>query len=114
MKKAFALVVLIVTPMMAFAQGTVVLGNQTGLVKQWTSATDNTLISVPKGGGYVELIAAPIGTALVNPLFPVYGGFNYSSIAGFLAANPGWGSPIQFGRCRDSCADRACRRCLCG
>ena len=69
MKKAFTLAVLIVTPTMAFAQGTVVLGNRTGLVKQWTSPTDPTLIGVPKGGGYVELVAAPVGTPLVNPPF---------------------------------------------
>ena len=69
MKEALTLIILIVTPSMAFAQGTVVLGNQTGLIKQWTSATDSTLISVPKGGGYVELFAAPVGTPLVNPLY---------------------------------------------
>ena len=87
MKKAFTLLVLIVTSTMAFAQGTVVLGNQTGLVKQWTG------VSVPKGGGYVELIAAPVGTALLNPLFDGTGGVNYNSLAGFLAANPGWALP---------------------
>jgi hypothetical protein len=91
MKKAFTLVALMVTPTMAFAQGTVVLGNQTGLVKQWTSMTDPTLISVPKGGGYVELFAAPVGTPIVNPLFSPLGGS--SSVASFLAANPGWDLP---------------------
>ena len=93
MKKAFTLVVLMVTPTMAFAQGTVILQNQTGLVKQWTTATDRTLISVPKNGGYVELIAAPTGTALPNPLGSHNAsGFNpnYSSLSGFLGANPGW------------------------
>jgi hypothetical protein len=91
MKKAFTLVVLIVTPTMAFAQGSVTLGNQSGLIKQWTSATDPTLISVQKGGGYVQLIAAPVGTSLVNPLFSSASGtLNYSSLSGFLAANPGW------------------------
>src|ERR1035441_2877011 len=93
MKKALTLIVLIVTPAMAFAQGTVTLANQTGLVRMWTSPSDPTLINVPKGGGYVELIAAPVGPALVNPLFSVTGGFNYSSVAGFLAANPGWALP---------------------
>ena len=45
MKKAFALVVLIVTPMMVFAQGTVVFQNElTGLVKQWTGYYDSSLI----------------------------------------------------------------------
>jgi hypothetical protein len=92
MKKAFTLLVLIISPTMALAQGTVVLENQTGLVKQW-SATDNNLISVPKGGGYVELIAAPVGTALAHPFLPGPGGIEYSSLAGFLAANPGWALP---------------------
>jgi hypothetical protein len=85
MKKAFTLVVLIVTPTMAFAQGTVVLQNQTGLVRQWTSATDSTQINIPKNGGYVQLISAPVGTALVNPNLA-----NFSSLSSFLAANPGW------------------------
>lgn len=90
MKWPFNLITLILTPSIALAQGTVVLENQTGLVKQWTSTTDSTWISVPKGGGYVELIAAPAGTALANPLFSTGGMVNYSSLAGFLAANPGW------------------------
>jgi hypothetical protein len=89
MKKALTLIILIVAPTMAFAQGTVVLGNQTGLVKMWTSQTDTTLINVPKGGGYVELIAAPKGTPLPHPLFD-WGPPNYSSLSSFLAANPGW------------------------
>ena len=59
MKAALTLVVLVVTLGMGFAQGTVVLENQTnGLVKQWTSFSDQTLISVPESGGYVQLIAA--------------------------------------------------------
>jgi Immunoglobulin domain len=85
MKKAFTLVVLIVTPTMAFAQGSVTFINGTaGLVKQWTCPTNNTLISVPVGGGYVELLTAPAGTPLENPLW------RYSSLSNFLAANPGW------------------------
>jgi len=83
----------------AFAQGTVTLGNQTGFVKQWTSTSDSTLINVPKSGGYVQLIAAPKGTALANPLI-TYDGTghavtHYSSLAGFLAANPGWALPAN-------------------
>jgi hypothetical protein len=85
MKKAFTLVVLIVTPTMAFAQGTVILQNQTGLIQQWTSPTDTTLISIPKNGGYVQLISAPVRTALSNPNL-----LGFSSLSGFLAANPGW------------------------
>jgi hypothetical protein len=93
MRKAFTLVVLIVTSTMAFAQGTVGFNNSlAGLVKQWTSATDPALISVPTNGGYVQLIAAPKGTPLPNPLFTVTMGgnyANYSSVSSFLSANPG-------------------------
>ncbi|MCX6924577.1 MAG: immunoglobulin domain-containing protein [Verrucomicrobia bacterium] len=94
MKAALALVVLVVTLGRAFAQGTVVLENQnTGLVKQWTSVTDQTPISVPKNGGYVQLFAAAKGFPLPQPLVSLtpFGAFlNFTSLAGFLAANPGW------------------------
>ena len=54
---------------------------------------------MPVGGGYVQLIAAPTGTPLPGPL-GVYGssGFlaGYSSLAGLLAANPGWVVPYSF------------------
>jgi hypothetical protein len=95
MKKTFALVVLIVTPTVAFAQGTVTFENGTaGLVKQWTSYYDSALTPVPVGGGYVELITAQHGFALENPLGVYLGssGFmpQYSCLACFLAANPGW------------------------
>jgi hypothetical protein len=89
MKKAFTLVVLIVTPTMAFAQGTVAFNNQTGLVTSYPA--------LPKSGGSVELIAAPQGTPLPNPLgtyvwqdLRPYFIPNYSSLSCFLAANPGW------------------------
>jgi hypothetical protein len=49
----------------AFAQGTVTFNNGTGLVKAWTSATDSTLVNVPKGGGMVQLYWAPAGSAYV-------------------------------------------------
>ena len=101
MKKAFALIVLIATPTMAFAQGTVSFGNSlTALVKQWTSATDPTLIDVPTNGGYVQLIAAPRGTPLANPLFTtaMAGNYaNYNSVSSFLAANPGWAAAVNNG-----------------
>jgi hypothetical protein len=91
MKKAFTLFVLILTPTMAFAQGTVVFNNQTGLVRQWTSPMDTTLINSPKGCAMAELISAPVGTALVNPEVP-----NFSTLASFLAANPGWAPAVPF------------------
>jgi len=94
MKKALTLFVLIVTPAIAFAQGTVVFSNNgSSLVKQWTSLYDSTLISVPKSGGSVELIVAPEGTPLSNPFgYTGISGFSpmYSSLAGFFGANPGW------------------------
>jgi len=90
MKKLLGIAAICALTASVFAQGTVTLGNQTGLIKQWTSATDTTLISVPKGGGYIQLLAAPSGTSLVSPLFNAGGGLNYNSLAGFLNANPGW------------------------
>jgi len=101
MKKAFALVVLIVTPMITFAQGTVGFQNgPTGLVKQWSGDYDSSLTPVPVGGGYVQLIATPKGNPLLHPL-GVYEGSSgflpaYSSLAGFLAANPGWGVALPY------------------
>lgn len=99
MKKALTLVVLIVSSRMAFAQGTVGFYNGlTSLVKQWTSATDPTLISVPTNSGYVQLIAAPPGTLLPHPLFTTTMGgnyANYSSMSSFLAANPGWAAAVN-------------------
>jgi Immunoglobulin domain len=85
MKKVFTLVVMIVTPTMAFAQGQVTFNCNAGGVKQWTSATDLTLINSPKGNVMVELISAPVGTALSSPNVN-----EYATLAGFLAANPGW------------------------
>jgi hypothetical protein len=98
MKMAFALVVLIVTPTMAFAQGTVVFENQTGLVQQWTSLNDSTLTPVPVGSGYIQLIVTMKGNPLYNPLgfYQGSGGFlpaGYSSLADFLVANVAWTVP---------------------
>ena len=105
MRKFSAVVLLIGMATGALAQGTVILQNQTGLVRQWASWSDSTPISVPKNGAFIELIAAPTGTALSTPLGSHNAsGFNpnYSSLSGFLAANPGWAVaggvyPIAFG-----------------
>jgi hypothetical protein len=68
------------------AQGTIIIENgPTGRVKTWASPVDTTLIDVPVGGGFVEVLAAPAGTALPNPNLT-----GFSSLAPFLAANPGW------------------------
>ncbi|MCX6924578.1 MAG: immunoglobulin domain-containing protein [Verrucomicrobia bacterium] len=89
MKKALTLIVLVLTPTMAFAQGTVVFdNNSSGLVRLRTIWTDPTSISVPVGGAQVELFAAPVGTGLTRPLPGIF--FECGSLANFLAANPGW------------------------
>jgi hypothetical protein len=94
MKKLLGIAAICALTVSAFAQGTVTLANQTGgQIMQWTTATDHTLIPVPKNGGYIQLIVAPSGTSLVSPLFSA-GTANYSSLAGFLAANPGWSAAI--------------------
>jgi len=98
MKNALTLVVLIFTPSIILAQGTVQFANSSAsLVQRWTSADDSSLTPVPVGGGYVQLIAASKGTPLPAPL-GVYEGSSgfvpaFSSLAGFLAANPGWAVP---------------------
>jgi hypothetical protein len=66
-----------------FAQGTVVFNNGTGLVRQWTSLSDTTLINVPKGGGHVQLFWAPQGTAFTPWLYSL-------TPAAWYAENPGW------------------------
>jgi len=97
MKKAFTLVVLILAPIMVFAQGTIyVVNNATELVQAWASGWDHSLSPVPVGGGMVQFFAAPDGTAF-NPLGvmvtigPIPGfALDFNSLAGFLAANSGW------------------------
>ena len=93
MKKYLVTLAITALATSAFAQGTVVFNNNSsGLVKQWTSASDHTLISVPKLGGSVQLFAASAGVSL-NPLGAVgAGGYsaNYANLAAFLAANTGW------------------------
>ena len=94
MKQAFALVVLIVTPALAFAQGTVVFQNLTGAVKEPVPFT-SLITGVGKGNAMVDLITAAHGTALPHPLGTYSpSGFlpAYATLAGFLAANPGWHS----------------------
>jgi hypothetical protein len=86
MRKFSTVVLLIGMATGVLAQGTVMLQNQTGLVREWYGGV---LISVPKNGGYVELIAAPVGTPLVGSIL------NYSSLAGFLAVNPGWAAAVN-------------------
>jgi len=84
MKKYLVTLAITALATSAFAQGTITFANNsTGLVKQWTSASDTTPISVAKSGGFVELLAAPKGSSL-DPLS------NYSTMDAFLAANTSW------------------------
>jgi hypothetical protein len=95
-KKAFTLVVLIVAPIMVFAQGSIRVANSaSALVMKVLPPGDIGEESVAVNGGMVQFFAAADGTAF-NPLGALvttpYRGFalNYSSLAGFLAANSGW------------------------
>jgi hypothetical protein len=98
MKKLLGIMAITALAASAFAQGTVTIGNQTGLVKSWTSMSDQTIMSVAKGSGFVELIAAPKGTSL-TPLFTYSGALNnigtmhYGTLSAFLAANTAWAVP---------------------
>jgi len=92
MKKLLGIMALTAFAASAFAQGTISLANQTGKVQEWTSSQNTTLISLPKGAGYIEVFAAPIGTAF-TPL-GVLGANGFtpadSTVSSFLGANPGW------------------------
>jgi hypothetical protein len=93
MKKLLGILAISALASAAFAQGLVgFINNSAGLVREWTTATDPTLISVPVGGGHVELLTAPAGTAF-NSLGSLSGvGFTatYTSMSAFLNANPSW------------------------
>jgi hypothetical protein len=93
MKKLLGILAISALAASVFAQGTVgFINNSAGLAKQWTSLTDPTLISVPVGGGEMELLVAPAGSSL-TPLGALSAsGFapNFTTLAGFLAANTGW------------------------
>jgi len=93
MKKLLGVLAVSAMTASVFGQGTVgFINNTSGLIKQWTSASDTTVISAPVGGAQVELFTAAAGTAF-NPFGVLTaGGFsaNYGSLAAFLAANPGW------------------------
>jgi len=95
MKKLLGIMAACALTASAFAQGTVVFQNLTGLVKQWTSASDSTLVTSTKGNTMVDLITAATTATLPNPL-GTYGtsGFalNYQTLGAFLGANPGWHS----------------------
>jgi hypothetical protein len=93
MKKLLGILAISALTASAFAQGTIAIGNTASeLVQQWTAVGNPALISVPTGQGHVEFLAAPAGTSLAAIGQLTSGGFaaNYSSLAGFFAANPLW------------------------
>ena len=94
MKKLFGILAASALAVSAFAQGTVVFNNSgSSLVKQWTSASDSALMSVPKAGGSVQLIYAAPGTAyhsLLGPVGTTGAPLNYTTLVDYLAANTGW------------------------
>ena len=95
MKKALALVILIVAPSIIFAQGTIAVAN--GADSLVMERVPFLFVSVPAGGGMVQFLAAADGTP-VKPLGTFRpdsdGGASfittYNTLASYLAANPGW------------------------
>jgi len=104
MKKLICLLAVAALTSSVFGQGTVAFQNTSStVVKKWTSTSDSTLISVPKTTGFVQLLAAPAGTAVKSLFTPAPSTTpsgklfaNYSSLAGFLADNPGWSSSVAW------------------
>jgi hypothetical protein len=93
MKKLLGIMVITALAASAFAQGTISASNGTGLVNQWSSTANSTIIKVPKNSGIVEIFAAPTSAAAATALFSATAGgvkMNYSSLAGWLADNTGW------------------------
>jgi hypothetical protein len=102
MKKLIGTLAITALAVSVFAQGTVTFQNTTtGYVQKWTSTTDPTLVRVPTGGGYVELVTAPAGSTLASALgFYDAMGFNagYTNLSSFLAANgSNWKVPVGSG-----------------
>jgi len=104
MKKLLGTLALVALTSSLFGQGQVQFNNAqgTGPIQQWTSATDSTLINVPKTvgttiNGMVEVLAFYNSTsATLTPLLAqVPGGValangTYATLANFLTANTGW------------------------
>jgi len=94
MKKLVGILAISALAVSVYAQGTVVFINNTaGLIKQWTATDNPAVISAPVGGAHVELLSAPSSTSLTAVLGSLGpSGFitSFSTLASFLAANPGW------------------------
>jgi hypothetical protein len=100
MKKLVGILAISALASAAFAQGLVgFINNTAGYVTQWTSSTDPTLIRVPAGGGMVELLTAPSGTAFNSLGTLGASGYvlNYPTLEAFLGANPGWADMATVG-----------------
>jgi hypothetical protein len=100
MKKLLGILAISALASAAFAQGLVgFINNTAGYVTQWTSSIDPTPIRVPAGGGMVDLLTAPAGTAFNSLGSLGAGGFavNYPTLEAFLGANPGWQSVATVG-----------------
>lgn len=84
MKKYLSILAVSAMAVSAFAQGTIVFNNgPSSVVQRWTSATDQTLMAVPRNTGMIQLVYAPQGTA--GDIQGIGGG-----LAAWVGANPGW------------------------
>jgi len=97
MKKLVGILAISALAVSAFAQGTInVANNAATVVQQWASAADHTLSSVSANGGKIQFFAAPDGTAfkalgtLVATGSPQGFSAVYTTLATWMAANPGW------------------------
>ena len=101
MKRLLGILALSALTTSLFAQGLVQFNNLqgTGPVKQWTSASDQTPIPIPKTAagvvnGRVDVLTFYNSTtASLTPMFSsVANGVttSYTTLGSFLAANPGW------------------------
>lgn len=82
----------------SYGQGTISFANNaSSLVRIQTSPTDSTLINMPAGGGYVQLLWAPIGTVDLGAFTAVTGsgvsGGNNSTLNGIADYH---GAPGRF------------------
>jgi len=95
MKKLVGILAISALAVSAFAQGQIAVANTgTELVQQWANPSGTSYSSVAANGGMIQFFAAADGTAF-NPLGAVGAtGFTpaYTTLAGFLAANTGWGA----------------------
>ena len=99
MKKLLGILAVAALTTSVFGQGTITALNLTGLVKKWTTADSSVAVNLPRSGGYVQIFGAPSGSPLNSLFTPAAGSTpsgklfaNYTSLSGFLTANPAWAS----------------------